>query len=119
MARYFALLIDGHQGSKVEGAKEFLALVQETSGLGETPWADRDIGVQVSSMILGFFALVRPPHPTAHFCCYQRQFQRSRAHIGTGRCFSKVEGFVSQCGQRLPGTGQCANRLFSLDRVLS
>jgi hypothetical protein len=52
MAEHFALLIDGHQGSKVESTKELLALVQETSGLGKTPWADRDIGVQVSSTIM-------------------------------------------------------------------
>lgn len=43
----FALLIDGHQGSKVEGAKELLALVQETSGLGEAPWTQRDLCVLI------------------------------------------------------------------------
>jgi hypothetical protein len=41
----FALLIDGHQGSKVASAKKLLALVQEASGLGETPWAQRDLCV--------------------------------------------------------------------------
>ena len=67
MAWYFALFIDGHPSSKVEGAKEFLGTLQTTSRLGETPWTQRDLSVQVSSTIMSFFALVRPPHPTAHF----------------------------------------------------
>jgi hypothetical protein len=80
MAEHFALLIDGHQGSKVESTKELLALVQETSGLGETPRADLDIGVQVSSTILGFLA-PSDDHIHDSFCRCEQQFHALRCSL--------------------------------------
>jgi hypothetical protein len=83
VAWYFALFIDGRQGSKVESTKELLALVQETSGLGETHWVDRDIGVQVSSY---GFVLPSGGDRLIHgsFLPFQRQFQRSQALVASG-----------------------------------
>ena len=83
MAEHFALLVDGHQGSKVESTKKLLALVQETSGLGETPWADRDIGVQVSSTIMCFPSDWWSALGHASFCRCPPQFPCSQAHIRT------------------------------------
>ena len=87
MAWYFALSIDGHPSSKVEGTKEFLALVQEILRIGGTVRADRDIGVQVSSydsvLPSGCDRLLH-----GSFCRCERQFQRfSGAHLDLTAAF--------------------------------